>query len=381
MGGGFSQAATFVYKAIMKLLFIAPSGLQFTAQTPEHAPLGGTESCAAWLTRHLVARGHDVTLVADLPPGTPPMVAGVRHVAFADTSEEFFTAGDFDAIITISSPHWTETLKRAAPRALQVAWIHMMPDQPALATLWPQAPHIDCALFVSRFQETAMRYPGVSHVIGNGIAPPFENLFASPAELLAAKQNRAVYTSAPYRGLNILVPAFAQAQVATELDIYSGMATYQQADTAGLAVLYDSARNTPRCHLHGPVSQQELAARLKKAAFLTFPCLFEETYCIAALEAMAAGAKMISTQWAALPETTLGHADLMPIAGLPYQEIPGLFARRIEANVADYLARPEEWAQERFAQAQDITHRTSWRTRAAEWEMFLSRAIAWKQGA
>ena len=85
----------------MKLAFFISTPVRFTAATPEQAPLGGTESCAAYLSRHLAARGHDVTLLAALPDGTPRQLLGVRHVPMEDGTFGFFGAEDFDAVIAL----------------------------------------------------------------------------------------------------------------------------------------------------------------------------------------------------------------------------------------------------------------------------------------
>jgi acyl-CoA synthetase (AMP-forming)/AMP-acid ligase II len=167
-------------------------------------------------------------------------------------------------------------------------------------------------------------------------------MFSSPEDLLAAKQNRAVYASIPDRGLEWLIAAFREAQVDTRLDIYSGMRIYQRSDEP-LAALYAAIAATPRARRFDPVGQTELAAAMKSAAFLTYPANQPETYCIVAQEAMAAGLKVIATPMGALRETTRGHADLMPLDGITGAQLPSLFARRIEANVQDFLARPMRW--------------------------------------
>ena len=364
----------------MKLLFLIPGDVRFTAATPDHAPLGGTESCAAWLARHLAALGHDVTLMTTLPPGTPRLVAGVRHVSNDDGTGAFFAAEDFEAVIALTSPHNAQALKQAAPRALHVAWLHLLGHQPDMAMLHPATPFIDAAVMVSTYQRDALHFAGPAQVIGNGIAPAFENLFASADELRAAKQNRAVYASIPDRGLEWLIAAFREAQVDTRLDIYSGMRIYQRSDEP-LAALYAAIAATPRARRFDPVGQTELAAAMKSAAFLTYPANQPETYCIVAQEAMAAGLKVIATPMGALRETTRGHADLMPLDGITGAQLPSLFARRIEANVQDFLARPDAWAEERFAQVQEASRVGNWRVRAKEWEAFLGPAISWKRGA
>lgn len=365
----------------MKILLLIASPILFTVATPGTTPLGGTESSVAYLARALAARGHAVTFVARLPPGTPEMVMGVRHAPFPDAGDDpaFFAAGDFDAVIAVSCPALAPHLRQMAPRAAQIHWIHMMPDQPNLAPLHGNAPAIDCTVFVSEFHRGVVRYPGTSQVIGNGIAPAFENMFASAAELKAAKTNRAAYTSTPFRGLDVLAQALPLAGIETELDIYSGMGIYHAPETRYLP-LYEALKATPRCHMHGPVGQDELAARLKPVAFLAYPSTFAETYCIAALEAIAAGLKVVSTDLGALRETTLGFAELVPRPANVEALVP-LYADRLKQVAGQFLADPDSWAEERFAQAAEVSRRCAWDTRAREWEAFLGPVIAWKRGA
>jgi glycosyltransferase involved in cell wall biosynthesis len=307
-------------------------------------------------------------------------VMGVRHAPFPDAGDDpaFYEAGDFDAVIAASCPILAPHLRQTAPRALQVHWIHMMPDQANLAPLAGMAPQIDCAVFVSNFHRAAVRYPGASQVIGNGIAPAFENRFASAAALKAAKQDRAAYTSTPFRGLAVLAKAFPLAGLETELDIYSGMAIYH-APEAHHEALYEILRATPRCHMHGPVGQEELAARLEPVSFLAYPCIFAETYCIAALEAIAAGLQVISTDVGALRETTLGFAELMPLPASP-EAMVAPYAAYLRQAVTRAQDDRDAWAQARFTQSREVSRRCSWSTRAKEWEEFLGPAIAWKRG-
>ena len=358
----------------MKLLFVNHQPLRFNVESPAHQPLGGTESATAWLARQLAANGHDVTLMSALPEGTPEYLGGVRHLPRERIGDAALLAG-FDAVIAVGSLGLAEQFKATAPRALHIAWLHALPDQPGMKLLPGAAPFLDCVVFVSEWQRRAVRFGGASHVIGNGIAPAFEDLFGSAEELIAAKQNRAVYTTTPYRGLHILAKAFAQARIATKLDVWSGMSVYQ-ADDAPFEAVYAAARATPRLSLHAPVGQVELAQRLKSAAFLSYPSVYFETYCICALEAMAAGLKVVSTDLGALSETTLGFAELMPMIGLPPDQVVENFAARLETAEAAFLADPRAWGEERFTQSRQVVRRCNWRARAREWEEFLAPAIA-----
>ena len=64
----------------MKIAFFNPSTMAFNVATPGVQPLGGIASCLCYLARSLAARGHDVTLISLLPPDTPPVLMGVRHL-------------------------------------------------------------------------------------------------------------------------------------------------------------------------------------------------------------------------------------------------------------------------------------------------------------
>jgi glycosyltransferase involved in cell wall biosynthesis len=360
----------------MKLLFVNNQPVRFNVETPAREPLGGTESAIAYLARQLAANGHDITVMAELPPGTPERLGGVRHLPITLIQDAtFFATQDFDAVIAVSAPMLAQSLRQMAPRALHIAWLHALPDQPGMKPLAEMTPFIDSAVFVSEWQRRAVRFAGASHVIGNGIAPAFEDVFGSAEDLAATKENRAAYTTTPFRGLNVLARAFGSARLATELEVWSGMQIYQSSD-APFEAVYAAARATPRLHLQPPVGQQELAQRLKRVAFLFYPCVYFETYCISALEAIAAGLKVVATDIGALKETTLGFADLMPAIGLVPDELARGFAARMEQAEATFLADRRAWAEERFAQSREVVRRGNWRVRARAWEDFLAPAIA-----
>jgi glycosyltransferase involved in cell wall biosynthesis len=364
--------------ASMKLLFACFSPIAMNVELPDREALGGSESCIAYLARQMAQNGHDVTFAARLQPGTPERMLGVRHVPIAALKEDAqsFTSQDFDAVIALSAPQIAEHLKRLAPRAFHVSWLHLLPAESAMAPLAAMTPFIDCAVFVSHTQRAMFRYAGASAVIGNGIAPAFETMFASAGELRSAKQNRAAYTSMPYRGLHLLVEAIGRLRTGTEFDIYSAMHTYRMPET-DFRGLYAQVRNAPRTRHHGAVAQPRLAAALRPAAFLAYPCAFIETYCIAALEAIAAGLKVVSLDLGALRETTLGFADLLPVtATMEDAEIVSRYTTLLEKNIAEFLCDPDGWAAQRLEQSRTVNRLCSWAARAREWENLLGRAIA-----
>ena len=67
--------------------------------------------------------------------------------------------------------------------------------------------------------------------------------------------------------------------------------------------------------IHGWVSKKELANAWSKADIWLYPCIFEETFCLTALEAAATKTLAISTPLAALNETISNRGIL--ISGNP----------------------------------------------------------------
>jgi len=68
-----------------------------------------------------------------------------------------------------------------------------------------------------------------------------------------------------------------------------------------------------RVHYHGRVGQDQLAKEFMRSAVLAYPCIFEESFCITALEAMAAGCVVLSSDYWALGDTVKNAGILLPM--------------------------------------------------------------------
>jgi hypothetical protein len=125
---------------------------------------------------------------------------------------------------------------------------------------------------------------------------------------LGRRPRRLAYASTPFRGLDVLLDLFPRIRAAcpdAELDVYSSMQVYGVAasdDRAQFGALYRKAEQ-PGVTLVGSLPQPELAARLQQARVLAYPNHYPETFCIAAIEAQAAGCAVVTSALGALPET------------------------------------------------------------------------------
>ena len=148
------------------------------------------------------------------------------------------------------------------------------------------------------------------------------------------------------------------------------MRVYQAGDD-DYAPLFAEAAQNPAIASHGSVTQRELAQHLRSCAFLFYPCIYPETFCITAAEAMAAGMKIVSTHLGALEETTMGFADLVPITSGDGDILVAAFRKAMQRSVDEFAQNPTAWAQQMFAQTQRVNKAYKWTARAGEWEKLL----------
>ncbi|MCZ0899337.1 glycosyltransferase family 4 protein, partial [Microcoleus sp. HI-ES] len=187
----------------------------------------------------------------------------------------------------------------------------------------------DAFVFVSDWQrEQFHRRFGIdSHrscVLRNAIAPCFANTFPDNIPILSHKSRPPIlaYTSTPFRGLDILLkvfPEIRQAIPGTRLKVFSSMKVHQIDDNDNqlfFGQLYRQCQETEGVEYVGSVPQPELVRQLRSVAVLAYPNTYLETSSIAVMEAMACGCRIVTSELAALPETTAGFARLVSMSGV-----------------------------------------------------------------
>lgn len=349
----------------MKICFLSLSGLMFDVTTPEKQPLGGTESSFCYLAREL-AKTHDVSLVAKNCPSAKQAVGGVYH-------DNECIAEEFDVVITNAPLKFTGDGKKP----YYIFWNHLAHfDNSIKSLLFPDVMNgIDCIVYVSEWQRAECeKWFGKAKrtvVIGNGLTPAFENMFANKEELLNAKDpERAVYTSTPFRGLRMLPEIMDKVNSSNgnvKLEVYSGLTVYQTQDDA-YEGLYKTLHRDDIAHV-GNVSQVELAGRLRRATYMLYPCVFPETYCISVLEAMAAGIDVITSNLAALPATLSGHGWMVEhVDGVPVDNFVSKF---VDLFRLARSYRDDDYASRKFMQVLYVNQNCTWSVRAQAWNELL----------
>jgi predicted O-linked N-acetylglucosamine transferase (SPINDLY family)/glycosyltransferase involved in cell wall biosynthesis len=367
----------------LDLCFVDASTLDFRPDTPDRRALGGSQSGFCYLARRLAARGHRVmTLTGTREPGA---VDGVTALGHDDDAPRHLAGRRFDAVIALNDASVARAFRAAlAPGTPVILWTQHAHDQPAMLGLKDRALAAQWRAIVAisdwhrgKLIETFGLDPARVRVRRNAIAPVFETLARTPNPGPA----RLVYTSTPFRGLDVLLGVFPRLREmfpGTTLDVFSSLAVYQvAAKDDPFGSLYERARATPGVAMRGSVPQAELAAELARADVLAYPSTFAETGCIAAMEALAAGLDVVSSRLGALPEATMGFGKLAAIDPVTLGD--EAFARHYLDTLSaalDLRARARaEWDAERAAAARAMRSEGNWSARAIEWERSLFELV------
>ena len=186
-----------------------------------------------------------------------------------------------------------------------------------------------------------------------------------------------IYTSTPWRGLNILLAAMQLIEnPLIHLDVYSSTQIYgdgfKSANDDKFKDLYDQATKIPNVTYVGYKPNEFIKDNLKNYHMFTYPNIWEETSCIAAIEAMAAGLYCVTTDYGALFETCAEFAAYVPYEK-DFIKLAKTFASTIEA-AANQLH--EEYVREHLQFQINYTNKFYlWDSRKNYWNKFLQGAI------
>ena len=198
------------------------------------------------------------------------------------------------------------------PTKINVLWVHNSYDQPNLYPWFKnKLNHRKYDWYVFNSHWTYEKYrlmfdipTDISVVIKNG----FDDDLIVKSEFKPKEKLKLVYTSTPWRGLDVLLKAMEQIKTdKVELDIYSSTQIYGDAfkkvNDDQFIKLYDKAKSLKYVNYKGYIDHKELMKVLHIYDCYVHPSTFEETFCLAAMESLAAGLVAMTTDLGALYET------------------------------------------------------------------------------
>lgn len=292
--------------------------------------------------------------------------------------KKYANPGVLDSVqITTSIPE-KEPLDPVRPNIL---WLKNSYDQPNLAPWFQNKDNhskYDWYVFNSHWSYEKYRYffkipEDKCTVIKNAI--DYDELQLK-TDFTPKKKIKMCYISTPWRGLEIALAAMDGIKDPDiTLDVYSSTIIYgksfEQQNDDKYKPLYDKAKNMPNVNYMGYCDHKTLVSKLKDYDVNCFPSIWEETFCISAMESLAAGQILITTDLGALPETCCEFPIYIPYT----QNKPKLALQLAECilqtkrMLSQDLTNPLKFQQEYYKRFYD------WKYIGNHWNNFLKGAI------
>ncbi len=262
-----------------------------------------------------------------------------------------------------------------------VLWLHDLPTDPASAKLRDAGyrAQFNRIVFVSHWQQQQYNFvlgiPFSEGVVIKNAVPHFAPTLPKPR--VEGDKLRFIYTSTPHRGLNIVAAAaehLAKERSDWELHVYSSLKLYgwDEAD-AQFAPLYDALKANPNVVYHGSQPNDVVRQAVQDAHIFVYPSVYQETSCLAAIEALMGGCLAITTNYGALPETCGEWAWM-----LPFSERPEILAanthRAMHQALNEYDSVQVQGAL--AVQTQYYQNYYSFSSRVPSWQALLQQVIA-----
>lgn len=287
-------------------------GLPFTGAPIERQGLGGSESALWFMAREMKRLGHVVDVICNCPH--PGVYEGVNYW---DKSQvrQLLTSREWDVVIVSRFAAFLSLQMKVRQRWL---WAHDMPSglgrQIATAMY-----NVDQMVALSDFHKEAYitEVPDLETKIWksrNGV----DLSLIEKGQEVKRRPKHLVYLSQPVRGLDVLLqdiwPRLLKQDPELTLSI-CGYSVQGLGMDARMQQYYEFCRQlierSPQVTAHGSLAKLDLYRLLHSAALTVYPCTFPEISCIAALESMASGTPIVTTNDFALKET------------VPYEKVAG----------------------------------------------------------
>jgi len=358
----------------LTIFFYQPHSIAFDGRTPRTRGLGGTKSAIVYLAEGLARLGHRVVVLNNCDE--PAHVNSVEYGRW-ETLPVRCIADRPDVLVGV---RFWQLIGQARLAPVQIFWTGDAFDQPFLEQLADRQAAAEIDFFMLQSDWQAETFQAHHHVPAWQIARTRLGAAASSSETPirpaagATRARRLAYASTPFRGLDVLLDVFPRIRAAcpdAELDVFSSMRVYgvsEAEDQKQFGALYEKA-NQPGVNLIGSLPQLDLARRLQEARLLAYPNHYAETFCIAAVEAQAAGCGVITSRLGALPET-VGDAGVC----IPGDPQSASYRQAFVEACVGLLTDDARWtamSERALARASDYT----WSVIAEEWDTFCRAAL------
>ena len=185
-----------------------------------------------------------------------------------------------------------------------------------------------------------------------------------------------IYHTTPWRGLVHLLNVFKSLDLENvELNVCSSTKIYGKKFDEDNSKLYENIFNDCKTmkniNYFGFVDNKKIIELLKKMHIFAHPSIWPETSCIAAIESMAAGCEVVTTNLGALYETCSPFGTLVGF-DRNFDKMESIFKNVLLSSINNFWSNENQTKLE--LQRETINLLYSWETRSNEWKNFFDEA-------
>jgi len=266
------------------------------------------------------------------------------------------------------------------PNKLNILWQKNSYDQPNLQEFFrnkERHTEYDWYVFNSHWNYEKFRYffdipTDRSVVIKNGIDEfPVRKIYKKGQPI------KLIHHCTPWRGLNVLLRTMQEIEDPNiSLDVYSSSQVYgtdfSKVHDEEYKPLYEQAKELPNVNYIGYKPHEYIKEMMPNYDMFVYPCIFEETSCVSALEALASGVHVITNNFGALYETCAEWPVYVNYSS-NYEQMAVDTAAAIK-TAANYLH--EDFIQDHLSEQQKYYKKFyNWNKKGGEWTSFLKGAL------
>ena len=185
-----------------------------------------------------------------------------------------------------------------------------------------------------------------------------------------------IYHTTPWRGLIHLLKVFKNLDLENvELNVCSSTIIYGKKFDSVLGKTYESifneCKNTKNVNYFGFLDNKKIIQMLKKMHIFAHPSIWPETSCIAAIESMAAGCEVVTTNLGALPETCSSFGTFVNF-DRNFDNLEKKYREVLLNSIENFWSDKNQ--NKLKLQRETINATYSWDVRSIEWKNFFNKA-------
>ena len=183
-----------------------------------------------------------------------------------------------------------------------------------------------------------------------------------------------IYHTTPWRGLVHLLKVFKNLNLENvELNVCSSTIIYGKKFDDQLGKKYENifneCKNTKNVNYFGFLENKKIIELLKNMHIFSHPSIWPETSCISAIEAMASGCEVVTTNLGALYETCSPFATFVGF-DRNFDNLEKRYSKALLKSIKNYWSNENQ--NKLKLQSEVINATYSWDVRSVEWKNFFN---------